>query len=1074
MSKTRYIRDHRMSQHSSEAERFFIHQDQIDPYYSPSSLSQDKDVFFTGSTFYSVRVEQSANDSSYHSGNIGASEIDDATLHIDDALEDEEVVNPNLDFIDAHESAYRLQQLETELETMRRENHDLRLMMESYKASQSQRAFNGGVDSSGEEIIEEIPTIQHNRPTVKKLDKSVQLDRTGVINGGVDMLDTSRYHMIDLHSKTIEESHFPSDYWSRLEQLFKKRFNSARPSTRNTAFQSSLVAHRSAATMATPSTDKEQRCFGVSVRPMTRDVGVLWHSGIPTSEQDTAVRIWLNRQFPQLSDPTRCTITRLLRSSRESREEFVKTILTIIKKDTKTIASEVKPQQQSQSTTTGHSVEPELIPSTKVASSKPTESQLIEARPISEDKYTLTTPLPGTSVAVETDVCLLRSQGSQVTPEAPDITCCGIQTDAGPSKTNRGTNPHAQRTHVQCTTHFSPISSEKVDRSYEAWTSAEPSGVQSEPTRRRFIPNVTKQRNSRRVTGSLERSSSTTSSYSHTIQLRSSRPLSPAEVQQLFPSAVYVPSSMQQDVASDVQSNVPQDVTPDVETTQSAPCRTTNSQSSDRFSFLTKRRLIDENSPRHLVPGDVDVERLSHNGVEVVGDVLSRSKPVSTTHVTYHFDRDLSLVSSGPSDLPSPLSVRLEEAASLKNMHPSPTVDKKVYNIPVVHTPPGTRKDSGTKPSDKSAPTPDHSTASRGHANVSSTGVFPTYGIRDFTVEITDPTRPVQSTPSSATVRASPLQHSTTEADRSFGARTTHPQAPRPPPAFSHVSRRFILSADTKKTCERLMDHYKSGHSPQNNVEMASDLTNLSHVWFQLTSSMNIHMTQVADFLAILHEYSEQLVRDVVRSSNDQGATCLHLAVGHGALSVIQLILDSGYAEPDRLNTAGYSAVMIAAMSPLITTDALTILNRLFSMGNVNLRSTAGSLQTPLMIAAQNGSVEVLHLLLQNGASVNTQDSSGNTALMFGIQRGSHDIIGALLDRPDSDLSLKDNRGDDVMAIALRKNDPTVIEWIQNVLKHGKRSLTAPITPPTVLKFAEKKHVRQILRDLQAAHNSVC
>ncbi|VDN33880.1 unnamed protein product [Dibothriocephalus latus] len=41
----------------------------------------------------------------------------------------------------------------------------------------------------------------------------------------------------------------------------------------------------------------------------------------------------------------------------------------------------------------------------------------------------------------------------------------------------------------------------------------------------------------------------------------------------------------------------------------------------------------------------------------------------------------------------------------------------------------------------------------------------------------------------------------------------------------------------------------------------------------------------------------------------------MHYAVGHGSWRVVNLILDTNYADPDQVNASGFSPIMIAAVS---------------------------------------------------------------------------------------------------------------------------------------------------------------
>src|SRR5450432_3009226 len=52
---------------------------------------------------------------------------------------------------------------------------------------------------------------------------------------------------------------------------------------------------------------------------------------------------------------------------------------------------------------------------------------------------------------------------------------------------------------------------------------------------------------------------------------------------------------------------------------------------------------------------------------------------------------------------------------------------------------------------------------------------------------------------------------------------------------------------------------------------------------------------------------------------------------------------------------------------------------------------------TPLMIAAKNGSTELVQLLLTSGADPNRENSTGATALYLAVKRGHIDIVELLV-----------------------------------------------------------------------------
>jgi len=64
--------------------------------------------------------------------------------------------------------------------------------------------------------------------------------------------------------------------------------------------------------------------------------------------------------------------------------------------------------------------------------------------------------------------------------------------------------------------------------------------------------------------------------------------------------------------------------------------------------------------------------------------------------------------------------------------------------------------------------------------------------------------------------------------------------------------------------------------------------------------------------------------------------------------------------------------------------------------GNINVTSTEG--ETPLHIAAYEGSIETVKILLEHGASINEGDDLGFTPLYFAIQQEKTDTVQYLLD----------------------------------------------------------------------------
>jgi len=61
------------------------------------------------------------------------------------------------------------------------------------------------------------------------------------------------------------------------------------------------------------------------------------------------------------------------------------------------------------------------------------------------------------------------------------------------------------------------------------------------------------------------------------------------------------------------------------------------------------------------------------------------------------------------------------------------------------------------------------------------------------------------------------------------------------------------------------------------------------------------------------------------------------------------------------------------------------------------------------MLASSRGREDIVEMLLEAGADVNTQDDDGSTALMCSAEHGCVNIVKMLLAHPDCDSSLQDN-----------------------------------------------------------------
>jgi hypothetical protein len=106
-------------------------------------------------------------------------------------------------------------------------------------------------------------------------------------------------------------------------------------------------------------------------------------------------------------------------------------------------------------------------------------------------------------------------------------------------------------------------------------------------------------------------------------------------------------------------------------------------------------------------------------------------------------------------------------------------------------------------------------------------------------------------------------------------------------------------------------------------------------------------------------------------------------------------------AQPDAAGTGRPFVRDVLSKSPLPLIIAarngqISLVRILLERGaNVNLRDQETEV-TPLIVAAQNGHLQVVDLLLEKGAEVNARDKNGKTALREALRNRHEDVVKAL------------------------------------------------------------------------------
>ncbi|CAJ0567484.1 unnamed protein product, partial [Mesorhabditis spiculigera] len=238
-----------------------------------------------------------------------------------------------------------------------------------------------------------------------------------------------------------------------------------------------------------------------------------------------------------------------------------------------------------------------------------------------------------------------------------------------------------------------------------------------------------------------------------------------------------------------------------------------------------------------------------------------------------------------------------------------------------------------------------------------------------------------------------------------------------------------------------LMDALNSLNGHLQNIEKEPTewaLKYVQHEWLKTAARKNSQAAHVEVLLEAIRGIDAKLLKAVVNLTDQNGNSALHYAVSHGNFPVVSSLLDCGECELNLANKAGYTPVMLAALSNLDDDIEKTVVARLFQAGDVNARATQHG-QTALMLAVSHGKFPTTQLLIENGADVNIQDEEGSTALMCAAEHGHRDLVKLLLAQPDIDAQLADCDASTALKIAVENGHSDI-----GVLIYAHQTYTRP------------------------------
>lgn len=160
----------------------------------------------------------------------------------------------------------------------------------------------------------------------------------------------------------------------------------------------------------------------------------------------------------------------------------------------------------------------------------------------------------------------------------------------------------------------------------------------------------------------------------------------------------------------------------------------------------------------------------------------------------------------------------------------------------------------------------------------------------------------------------------------------------------------------------------------------------VTQVILKFITTITIHEACAVGLLKHLEMMVEHK-KDIVNEISDHGFSPLGIAAHFGKEDIIRLLL-AHHADPNIGSKNGYNTYPLHA-SLAINNDIIT---KMLIEGGANVNVVQYGGITPMHVAAQNGSVETIILLLEQGADIAARTDAGLTSSDLAFEKGFFEI----------------------------------------------------------------------------------
>lgn len=192
-----------------------------------------------------------------------------------------------------------------------------------------------------------------------------------------------------------------------------------------------------------------------------------------------------------------------------------------------------------------------------------------------------------------------------------------------------------------------------------------------------------------------------------------------------------------------------------------------------------------------------------------------------------------------------------------------------------------------------------------------------------------------------------------------------------------------------------------------------------------------VHAGSYDDFFRAIQQNDPVEIRKLlnrgfdVNTLNGKSQHGLSIALGDGALKAAQALIDWPQTDVNKLSLKGESPLMLAALKGHLELAEMLIKK------NADVNKTGW---TPLHYAASAGHLEMIRLLLDNSAYIDAESPNGTTPLMMAALYGTPAAVDLLL-QEGADPTLKNQQNLTALQFAQRGNRTDSVEAIAKFLR---------------------------------------